>query len=45
MGRSESDIKKLCPDATVLPGFAVYGSMVASADDDLMAWLKEHNLL
>ena len=45
MGRSESDIKKLCPDATVLPGLAVYGSMVASADDDLMAWLKEHNLL
>jgi len=45
MGRSENDIKKLCPDTTVLPGFAVYGSMVASADDDLMAWLKEYNLL
>jgi len=41
IGRSESDIKKLCPDAKVLPGIAIWGGTVAGADNLVENWLKK----
>jgi len=40
MGRSEKDIKKLCPTATVLPGLPIKGGSVKGAESDIAAWLK-----
>ena len=42
LGSSERDIKKLCPDANVLPGIAIRGSAVANADNVIQSWLKTH---
>lgn len=39
MGRSEKEIAKLCPKATVLPGKPVRGGSVAGARDDVQKWL------
>jgi flavodoxin len=41
LGNSERDIKKLCPNAVVLPGIAITGSSVKRADSILKSWL--HN--
>lgn len=41
MGRSESDIKKLCPTAKVLSGLAIRGGRVGRADKDIANWLKK----
>ncbi|GAP15785.1 flavodoxins [Longilinea arvoryzae] len=41
MGRSESDIQKLCPGATVLKGFAVRGSHVHAARVEIADWLRQ----
>lgn len=38
----ERDIKKLCPNAKVLSGIAIYGSKVATADFALQSWLRMH---
>ena len=49
MGRSETDIRRLCPGATVrsgvpiatiLEGFHVNGSSVDGAAEDVAAWLS-----
>ena len=40
MGSSERDIKKLCPNARVLPGLAIRGGSVGGADIDLSKWLN-----
>lgn len=37
----EGDIKKLCPNAKILPGLAIRGSNVNKADKDVEAWLKK----
>ena len=42
LGRSERDIKKLCPDANLLPGLDILGRSVANADNVLQSWLKKH---
>lgn len=42
MGKSESDIKKLCSNATVIPGLAIYGSKVDHADETIIDWVKEN---
>lgn len=42
IGSSERDIKKLCPDAIVLPGIAIRGGSVAGADNLVENWLKNH---
>lgn len=42
LGRSESDIRKLCPQAHLLPGFEAYGSRVSEAEVD--AWLRSLGL-
>jgi flavodoxin len=39
LGRSESDIKKLCPKAKVLKGLAIQGSAVKGAEGDIAKWI------
>ena len=41
IGRSESDIKRLCPNANVLSGIAIRGSSVKSADNIILSWLNK----
>lgn len=45
LGKSEADIKRLCPESTVLKGIAIRGSLVLQADEELKNWLKNHKLL
>ena len=45
MGSSERDIKKLCPNAKVLPGLPIRGSSVTRADSDIANWLKRLNFI
>ena len=39
LGRSERDIKRLCPGASVKPGLALHGGSVRNALPALQAWL------
>lgn len=41
MGHSESDIKKLCPGATVEKGLAIHGGSVSSAKKAIEKWIYE----
>ncbi|QEM69403.1 flavodoxin [Geobacter sp. FeAm09] len=41
MGRSESDIRNLCPAATVLKGLPIKGGSVRKAENDIAAWLRK----
>lgn len=41
LGRSERDIAKLCPEATLLKGLAIHGSRISSAKKDVEGWLSE----
>ena len=41
MGRSESDIKKLCPDARILKGLPIVGGSVRNAEKDIADWLRD----
>lgn len=45
MGSSESDIKKLCPNAKVLSGLAIRGGSVDRADKEVADWLKNLDLI
>ena len=38
MGRSEADIRRICPDAVVKKGLAVRGSAVKDAEEELRKW-------
>ncbi|HET7732321.1 MAG TPA: flavodoxin, partial [Paludibacter sp.] len=40
IGNSERDIKKLCPNAKVLPGLAIRGSSVSRADNEIKNWIN-----
>ena len=40
LGRSESDIRKICPYATVLTGLSIRGGGVQRAENDISAWLS-----
>ena len=44
MGRSESDIKKLCPTADVVRGLAINGSSCNSAEASMKKWLSTNGL-
>jgi len=44
MGRSESDIKKLCPNSKVLKGLAIHGGNVNNSEKDIDHWLKNINI-
>jgi flavodoxin len=41
MGRSESDIRKLCPDARLLKGLPISGGRVQKAENDIADWLRD----
>ncbi len=41
MGSSVSDIKRICPNAIVKDGLAIYGSRVARAKSDIERWINE----
>jgi len=41
MGRSVADIKKTCPQSTVLNGRAIRGGEVNKAQDEIAGWLRE----
>ncbi len=45
MGRSEGDIARLCPGATVLRGLPIRGSSVRSSQAAIADWLKRSGLL
>jgi flavodoxin len=41
LGRSVSDISKLCPKSTLLDSFAIPGSDVKTAQDKVSGWLRK----
>lgn len=45
LGRSEKDIAKLCPSATVLAGLAIRGGNVKNAQNQLSKWLHEIGII
>ena len=45
MGRSEADIKKLCPTATVAKGLAINGSSCNGAESRVKKWLSANGIL
>ena len=45
MGRSESDIKKLCPTATLAKGLAINGSSCNGAEPSVKKWLSANGIL
>lgn len=45
LGRSENDIKRLCPHSTVLSGLAVSGSSVRSAQGNVTTWLRKLGIM
>jgi len=44
MGRSESDIKKLCPKATVARGLAITGSSCNASEAAIKKWLSANGI-
>jgi flavodoxin len=42
IGNSERDVKRLCPNATIMESIAIRGSSVESADNMVQSWLKSH---
>jgi flavodoxin len=45
MGRSESDLKRLCPGAKVQRGLSITGGSVKGAENDVSAWLRESGVI
>lgn len=45
LGHSEKDIVKFCPDSDVRKGLAIRGSRVATADNEIAAWLNDNKLI
>ena len=41
MGRSEEDIRRLCPGATVAKGLAIHGGSVKEAEPDIRRWIEK----
>jgi flavodoxin len=44
LGKSMDDLKKLCPNSTILEGLAIPGGSVGSAQSDVDAWLRKIGL-
>jgi flavodoxin len=40
LGRSVSDIRKTCPQSTVLEGLAIRGGDVKNAQNEITGWLQ-----
>ena len=45
MGRSEADIRRLCPGAELAKGLSVRGSAAGEAGPEIRAWLEKNGLL
>lgn len=45
MGHSVSDIKKLCPESSVLEGLPIRGSYVKRAQEEVTKWLREIKMI
>lgn len=45
MGRSVSDIKKLCPKSKVLDGLPIRGSAVGRSNDEVVKWLRNIEMI
>ena len=41
MAKSEDDLRKYCPGATVLPGLPLRGHLAESSEDTLAQWAKQ----
>ena len=41
LGRSVSDIRKMCPQSTVMDGLAFRGGEVKNAQDEVSGWMRE----
>ncbi|MGA2780506.1 MAG: flavodoxin [Smithella sp.] len=41
LGRSVTDISKLCPESTLLDGVAIRGSDVKTAQNEVVEWLRK----
>ncbi len=41
LGRSVTDIAKICPQSTILEGLAVRGGVVNNAQNEVSKWLRE----
>ena len=41
LGRSVTDIRKMCPQSTVLEGLAIRGSDVKNAQSEVTGWLRD----
>jgi len=44
-GRSEQDIKKLCPRSIVLKGIAIRGGSVGSSDTQVSEWIDKLSIV
>jgi hypothetical protein len=40
-----NDLKKLCPNATVLEGLAISGNLVRRSKDDVEKWLQKISMI
>jgi len=45
LGRSEQDIKKLCPRSVVLKGIAIRGGSVGSSDTQVSEWIDKLSIV
>ena len=45
MGRSVSEIKKLCPQSTVLEGLPINGRMVRRSEENVTNWLRDIKMI
>lgn len=45
LGRSVTDITKLCPQATILDGLAIRGGDVKNAQDEIAGWLRKIGMI
>ena len=44
LGRSEADIRRLCPGAEIKPGLAIVGARAARSKDLVKDWLAQENI-
>ncbi|MCE8621481.1 flavodoxin [Bacteroides fragilis] len=45
MGQSVQEIRRLAPEADITEGLAIRESNVTDAENEISAWLKDHNLI
>ena len=41
-GKCESDLRKICKDASIQPGLSIQGSMVEGAKTEVDTWIKDN---